>query len=1047
MAAMSGQDRKDAFQLQPLLYPALPHDASVNPASPAALNKGLRCAEPYGPHLYLGSSDGQVHCFIQPPVDSRDEASSSSSSGFRHVGTRVISNKPVEKIIIISKLGIAAVLSEATLTFHELPGFLPVPAQVLPHTKGVASVVLDDDEVNQSWSEGGGLDSEGLVNLCIIRRKVIMLVKVGVDTWRTIKEFPLPGGAIVARRFGSSLCISTTTAYSMIDLNAATMSDIGLPITQTGEAPSASNRPSIVSVSREKRKCDFVITSHSQTSTLGVFVSQQGEPTASLLEWPSHPRALALDHPYIYALLRNNSIEIHNVNTMEKVQTLHLPQLLEPRTLSLATSTLVMTESGSQSQMSLVHVCLKKHGGRSRVAPTQSSWRQKALLERRTKSRVLLVGKNAVQCLCSSRVLDKARMALEKGDYARVKRIANQAWEEQGKADEVNGEESVELEYIDQMIALHCLRMLQFEEARTYIARSRLDPRIILHLFPTLFADVSDEEPEVEIFADVNQGLTVLGDLEKLPSENLHLNYSPLLDVSTSEVLQDLKGKLSARIHGLLRNLLDDYRSQGVADNAMACLLDTCLAKVFIAGGKKEELAQLLHGKNECDMRVLEPYLEEMACFAAIAMLRQERHDWKGTFEVFTRLLDGEIHDATFAGSLHDIVRMLEQCQDADLVHQYALWLVQRDAEAGIKLLLRDKSVTPRNSLSTLEELRGIDDRVADAFLEFTALSKKHQTAEAHMELANVLINRLSSALSQAEERTLMEQVSQEFTLGGYAESFVAHMALRCDETSTIVQRLKLIMLLQGSNLLDVESILRRVEEQPLLIFERAILLGKLQRDTDALELFAVKLRDTNSSEIYCNQNRFALSSVQLQSLAVDQKELILYANFYAKSLKRSATIKDKKVKLFKVLLQVYLEKGVGNEFQVATSHLLNTQSLNLSPLEVLNFVSPLWSLSTLNTFLSRSLRKEMHKSNEGQIKRSVALAQNLEVSEILWAKRRGMGGVIEDGTEEELYQQQEADTDAGEEIDEGRVLIEKALQDEKQIPPDVYEVRKEKEM
>jgi hypothetical protein len=522
--------------------------------------------------------------------------------------------------------------------------------------------------------------------------------------------------------------------------------------------------------------------------------------------------------------------------------------------------------------------------------------------------------------------------------------------------------------------------------------------------------------------------------------------------VSTDELLQDLKSKLTIRIRILLRGLLDDQRGQRSSssrDHVMDRLLDTCLAKVMIAGNDREGFARLLQERNDCDIALLEPQLEEMGCFSALAKYRQDNGDWKGTFEMYTRLLDGEIQDAAFQGSLQDVVRMLEQCQDTGLVHQYSLWLVQRDAEAGVKLLLKEKpSATSQSNRATLEELRLVDERAADAFLEFTALSKKHQTTEAHMELANVLITRLLRALDDAKEKERMEELYHDYTSGGYAESFVAHMALRCDQTPTIVQRLKLVMLLQGSHILDVREVLQRVEAQPLLVFERAVLMGKLHKDVEALELLAINLRDANSAEIYCNQNRFALSSVQLQSLAVDQKELILYANFYAKSLKRAAT-KDaggihtsNKVKLLKLLLQVYVEKGVGNEFQVATSHLLNTQSLNLSPLEVLNLVSPLWSLSTLETFLSRSLRKEMHRYNEGQIKRSVSLAQNLEVSEILWAERRGLGGVIEDGTEQEQRSNEEGDEEQGD-IDEGQVLVEKALQGEKEPPSSVHEVQK----
>ena len=505
-------------------------------------------------------------------------------------------------------------------------------------------------------------------------------------------------------------------------------------------------------------------------------------------------------------------------------------------------------------------------------------------------------------------------------------------------------------------------------------------------------------------------------------SLNLQLNYSPPLDVSTDEVLQRLLDKLNQRLHRFLRNLLNDLRGQ--ESTLTRREVDTCLAKVMILQGDKEALAQFLLQDNECDMALIEPDLEAMGCFAALLAVRQGKQDWKGAFDLHTRLLDGELTDATFTSSLQDLVQLLEQCPDAELVHQYALWLIQRDADAGIKLL--GKPSKSRSSQSTLDELRALDDRAADAFLENTALSKKQHTAEAHMELAQLLLKRLSTALAEEKERMLMEEVCEDYTRGEYAESFVAHMALRWDQTATIVHRLKLVMLLQGSQVLDVERVLGLVRQQPMLVFEEAILLGKLHRDAEALELLAIQLHDANSSEIYCNQNRFALSSVQMHSLAVEQKGLVLYANFYAKSLKRVTVNRDSRVKLLKVLLQVYMEKGASNETQVATSHLLNTQSLNLSPHEVLLLVPPHWSLSSLETFLSRSLRKEMHMSNEGQIKRSVALAQNLQVSESLWAMRRGLGGVIEDGTEGGGALA-ERHVDEASEVAAGQTLVEKA--------------------
>lgn len=69
---------------------------------------------------------------------------------------------------------------------------------------------------------------------------------------------------------------------------------------------------------------------------------------------------------------------------------------------------------------------------------------------------------------------------------------------------------------------------------------------------------------------------------------------------------------------------------------------------------------------------------------------------------------------------------------------------------------------------------------------------------------------------------------ADDYRSGGYAESFVAHLALRAASASSIVERLKLIMLLQGSVTLDATALLERLQREELLLYERAVLLGKV---------------------------------------------------------------------------------------------------------------------------------------------------------------------------------------------------------------------------
>lgn len=60
--------------------------------------------------------------------------------------------------------------------------------------------------------------------------------------------------------------------------------------------------------------------------TIGQFISSTGDPVRGLLQWQNFPRAIGVEFPYVVALLRNNIIEVHNINTLESpVQHIQLP--------------------------------------------------------------------------------------------------------------------------------------------------------------------------------------------------------------------------------------------------------------------------------------------------------------------------------------------------------------------------------------------------------------------------------------------------------------------------------------------------------------------------------------------------------------------------------------------------------------------------------------------------------------------------------------------------------------------------------------------------
>jgi len=82
------------------------------------------------------------------------------------------------------------------------------------------------------------------------------------------------------------MCLADRQNYSMIDLEAASLWML-LPISQAD--PDGSTPRPIIEVIPEN---EFLILSWNGASTMGVFLSGDGIPTRSTLEWPSHPLAV-----------------------------------------------------------------------------------------------------------------------------------------------------------------------------------------------------------------------------------------------------------------------------------------------------------------------------------------------------------------------------------------------------------------------------------------------------------------------------------------------------------------------------------------------------------------------------------------------------------------------------------------------------------------------------------------------------------------------------------------------------------------------------------
>ncbi|KAF8234973.1 hypothetical protein L208DRAFT_788835 [Tricholoma matsutake] len=272
------------------------------------------CSAFVGSEIYVGCSNGELVRFALQADDPNVPES------YKILSRQALPNsKPVDEIVLIPALSRAFILSDRTLHFYTLPSLDPVSFNIMKPIRHVVTFAVDYEHLKRpSPPPSGPVLQVDPVEFCVIKRNSIAMYTMK-ERLSYLKEIPLPQGATMARRIGRSLCIADKENYNMVDLEAASLFPI-VPLSQASDS-SVTVKPSITVIGDN----EYLIISWTGASTMGVFITDDGDPIRGTLEWPRHPEAICLDYPYIIALLPNDTIEIHNIETQEIVQVISAP--------------------------------------------------------------------------------------------------------------------------------------------------------------------------------------------------------------------------------------------------------------------------------------------------------------------------------------------------------------------------------------------------------------------------------------------------------------------------------------------------------------------------------------------------------------------------------------------------------------------------------------------------------------------------------------------------------------------------------------------------
>ncbi|KAJ7754481.1 hypothetical protein B0H16DRAFT_1316315 [Mycena metata] len=301
-----------------------------------------RCAQALGSEIYMGFTNGELIRFaLQADDPNTLEAYSMISR------QSVPNDKPVEEIVLLPSISRALVLSDHQIHFYTLPALDAVAPHIMKPIRHVVTFAVDQNHLKRPAPPLSSSASPEPVDLCIIKRTNIAMYGLSRDRLFYQKEVPLPNGAVLARRSGQFLCIADKQQYGVIDLANASLTPL-MPVSQVFDEPFA-GRPGICVTG--DNPAEFLILSWNGASTIGIFVTGQGDPVRGTLEWPAHPRAVVFDYPYIATLLPNRTVEIHSIETHSIVQVVPAPSDdTEPRVALVAALSGYLVPSTQKSE-------------------------------------------------------------------------------------------------------------------------------------------------------------------------------------------------------------------------------------------------------------------------------------------------------------------------------------------------------------------------------------------------------------------------------------------------------------------------------------------------------------------------------------------------------------------------------------------------------------------------------------------------------------------------------------------------------------------------
>jgi hypothetical protein len=512
------------------------------------------------------------------------------------------------------------------------------------------------------------------------------------------------------------------------------------------------------------------------------------------------------------------------------------------------------------------------------------------------------------------------------------------------------------------------------------LVEGEIDPRIILSIVPVLTDEV----------VEGHQGLWIPGGL-KNAIEQFKAQYH------ADSINQDPQGPYGDNLLQVLKRYLQSWRKKkgfgSIADEKQvfhtvdAALLSLLLmldSNTFpgpaIPGSLRAELNDVVDQGVECFDRAVE-LLEQHKRLYVLSRLYQSRRMVGQVLSTWRRILESseDVGGELIDGEL-DVRKYVTRIKDVELVKDYGAWLANRNPSLGVQIFADENARVKFSPAEAVELLKQRAPAAVKDYLEHLVFGKNQN------QYANDLIYFYLDTVTEAIVDTsthagdiLLTSYHTYRALSPPKPTYSQFIHDNSLPDTWWQNRLRLLQLIGGSSVYDVEALSNRIEPySEVLAPEMIVLAARRDEHQKALKLLVHGLADFDTAVRYCllgGSSIFhpASSSSTLSSPSKEEQEV-----------------------LFSYLLHCYFDLEEHDQQLERVAELLEKFGSWFDVAEVLPLLPPSWPLEHFGAFIASALGRLVSEKNETVIVRALAGAQNLRIAVNVVEKIEKEGAVWE---------------------------------------------------